>query len=451
MPYGRHPAAKSIFPLSHWKIAPVERIRKKMRTIPPDSDNSLPNANKLALFKMCLIGLTLTLFSCGPRNAPDSKRRTVDGHFARAIAGQIPQHGSVYSNMEIEIMRARLALNPKDISAYQTLAEALTRVGNFSEALSELDKIKAAGARRFETVFQRAIILEQTGDLPGALAAAEQAVKMQSSGHLEMGDYFVSRLRWQVDRQNNPAHPSNFLGVPYDSAPEAVAASPKFNQKHLVGLLEYFPTFFDGHLTLGDWLFSRDSDQLAARAYVRALQLAPEGDPEGEDQSRIKRRLHMLEEKWSAKAAASSDLVYLPDYRTKIEEEFKAAAEWRVRFELLEQSLVRELTAPPKLAIEDPPAPSTSASASDKEKERNEAMAAVRLPRIDDVERKLKLRNEVGPAYYHVGLVAEKPSPWRIITGASPYMWAIAGALTLAVWFLWRKVSGSRKKHRYRL
>ena len=143
--------------------------------------------------------------------------------------------------------------------------------------------------------------------------------------------------------------------------------------------------------------------------------------------------------------------MYLPDYRTKIEEEFKAAAEWRVRFELLEQSLVRELTAPPKLAIEDPPAPSTSASASDKEKERNQALAAIRLPRIDDVERKLKLRNEVGPAYYHVGLVAEKPSPWRIITGASPYMWAIAGALTLAVWFLWQKVSGSRKKHRYQL
>ena len=390
----------------------------------------------LALSRMCLIGLTLTLFSCGPRSAPDSKRRTVDGHFARAIAGQIPHHGSVYSNMEIEIMRARLALNPKDISAYQTLAEALTRVGNFSEALSELDKIEATGARRFETVFQRAIILEHTGDLPGALAAAELAVKMQSSGHLEMGDYFLSRLRWQVDRQNNPAHSNNFLGVHYDSPPEAVAASPKFNQKNLVGLLEFFPTFFDGHLALGDWLFSRDSDQLAARAYVRALHLAPEG----EDQLRIKRRLHMLEEKWRAKAAASSDLVYLPDYRTKIAEEFKAAAEWTVHFESLEQSLVRELTEPPV----------DSQANSLTEKERNQTLAAIRLPKIDDIERKMKLRNEVGPAYYHVGLVAAKPSPWRIITGASPYMWAIAGALTLAVWFLWRKVSGSSKEHRYR-
>ncbi|MCB1097567.1 MAG: hypothetical protein KDN22_18490 [Verrucomicrobiae bacterium] len=404
-----------------------------MRTIPLGSDKSPPAADLLALIGTCV--MSLALFSCGPQSAPDSKRRTVDGHFARAIAGQAPRHGSVYSNKEIEVMRARLALNPKDINSRQALAEALSRIGKFPEALSELDTIESARPLRFETAFQRAVTLEQSGDLPGALAAAEQAVKLQSSGHVEMGDYFLLRLRWQLNRQNGTAKPVNFLGIPYDSDPKTTAESPRFRQHDLVGLLEFFPQFFDGHVTLGDWMLSQDNDQLAARAYVRALQLAPEG----EDKARINRRLHILEEKWQTKAESSLDFVFIPDYRERINEEFVAVAKWLTNFELLEQSLVRDLVAPPADSAD------ASPTASD------QALAAIKLPTIDEVEKKLKLRNDTGPAYYHVGLVPSKPSPWRIITGASPYMWALAGALTTALWLLWRKVSRTRARKNYRL
>jgi len=417
-----------------------QRINLEM-TSPIGTFNPHSLQSRTAVLWLSIIALACA--ACGPRKAPDSKRRTVDGHFARVISGQLPMHGSVYSNAETEIMRARLEQNPNNIPARQGLAEALARLNKFDAALSELDTLEATRPERFETLFLRADILAKQGKLEEAVAAARQALELRSSGHDETGPYFQQMYEWQLARKEGTALPINFLGISYGGGAAAVAASEDFNQQYLVGLLAIFPTFFDGHMTLGDWLTSQSNDQLAARAYLRALQLAANE----EDKQRINKRLMALENSWQAKAASSPSLVYDSDYRSRIDQEFKAAADWQVEYELLEQELVRNLPEGPPLAPED----ADEATQSQALKARRDAIAAIQLPDAEHVAQQMKLRNYTGPAYYHAGLVAAKPPPWQFLTGGSPYVWTIAGVAALGVFFFYRRIASERKRHRYKL
>ena len=382
-------------------------------------------------------------WSCGPRIAPDSKRRSVDGHFAHAIAGQIPRHGSVYSNKEIDVMRAKLAQYSSNVVAKQSIAEALSRLGKYDDALAELAELETLRPGRFETYFEQARALDGKGDLQGALAASQVALKQRASGHDEMGDYFERMFRWRLARSNGDAPHENFLGIAYDSGPKAAAESPELNQQQLVGLLESFPEFADGHLVLGDWLASQSNDQLAARAYLRALDLTKTES----DKQRISRRLTTLESKWQAKAEADSAFLFDPNYRARITAEFKQAEEWRVKYELTEQELVRALPEPPALAPDD---------AGETEKvealeARTRALAELTLPDADRVLQEMKLRGIEGPAYYHTGLLQTRPSRWRFITSGSPILWAGAGIAALVVFFLYRRVARERWRRRYKL
>lgn len=392
--------------------------------------------------RVLLAMLVFCAGGCGPKPAPESKRRTVDGHFARAIAGQVPGHGSVYSSRELEIMHARVTRNPKDIVARQSMTEALTRLGRIEEALVELDALERVRPGRFETHYQRALALNASGNLQAALDAARTALTQRQSGHDDMGDYFLRMLEWRAARGKGEAVHENFLGISHDAPPEALASDPRFNQRQLVALLEVFPDFLDGHLVLGDWLTSQNNDQLAMRAYLRALKTPAEAD-----RKRIARRLSRLEAKWAAKAQAADDYVFDEAYRERIEQEFDDAAAWRTQFEMTEQELVRELPGPPALAPDDADAATRDAALA----ARTRALAEQELPGIDSVLQEMQRRGIEGPAYYHAGLLPARPSPWGFLTGGSPLLWAGAAIAVALLIVLYRRVSGERWRRRYKL
>jgi tetratricopeptide (TPR) repeat protein len=388
-----------------------------------------------------LVGFCLLAAGCGPRKAEDSLKRTVDGHIAHAIAGQTPTHGSVYLNQEVATMQARIALNARDIVSRHSLAEAFTRLKAYDKALAELDALDSIRPDRFETSFLRARIHHCQEDLPAALEEAERAVKLRPVGDDEMGDYFLHMFRWLSARNNGIAAEVNFLGIPYSGGPEAVAAAPQLNQRKLVSLIEHFPEFHEGYFVLGEWFASQDSDQLAVRSYLRALQLtsAPV------DKERINRRIVAIETMWNAKAEASPEFVFDPEYRSLIDAEFQAAADWRAQYELAEQKLVRALTADStqeEISVGEAP--------SDPQPDATKAHG-IELPDAKQVEQEMHLLSYSGPAYFHVGLVAAKPARWTLITEASPYLWTAVGLAMFGLWLLKRRVAASRKQSRYQL
>lgn len=336
-------------------------------------------------------------------------------------------------------MKARLALNPRDLTSHYALASAFAHLNEFDKAKSELRKIEALRPEQFRTAFLESWICVQENDLPAALNAAEKAIALRPAGHDDMGDYFVRMLRWQLERQNNSALPVNFLGIGYGGGAEALAASPILNQPYLVGLIKHFPEFADGYLTLGDWFSSKDSNQLAIRCYLKGRQISAGSDT----QNWFDQRISTLETEWRAKAESSEDYVFDPEYRTRLELEFKAAADWRLQYEQCEQELVQKLFLPAEIPstseVETPLPPG------------NEVTAAVKLPERKQVEQLMKLRKLEGPPYYHVGLVAAKPAPWKLITQASPYLWTLAGFALFGFWLLYRRTRSDKKKQRYQL
>lgn len=384
------------------------------------------------VFASIAILLMGALSGCGERKAADSKKRSVDGHFAHTIAGQVARHGPEFSALQAQVMSARVAQNPKDIAARQGLAEALAAGGMHDLALEALDKLEEAMPGRYETAYQRAVVYNKMGDFAAALTAAKAATKRRASGHDETGDYVLWMLEW-LNADQATQDSENFIGISYSEPLEAVGKSKDVNQQQLVALLEEFPAFSNGYLVLGDWMAANAREQLAVRSYLRGLSISGNNA----ELALLETRLKRLEEKWASEAEASADVVYDDDYRDEVADEFDKALRWASGFQEAERELVEAL---PQLPEPDPgkdPEPRSAAALSLELPDEKASLAA------------LKEEGIAPPSYYHVGLVKAGEQRFGFLTRASPFMW-IAVGIAIGLYFLAKRyVADDRRLRRF--
>ena len=178
----------------------------------------------------------------------------------------------------IRVFRAGLALEPNNLALHLNLAHALRAKGNRDEALRELRSVLKEGDNaQVETAM--AEILREKRDFPGAIEAAEKALKIDP-GLDHAYETLGSALKAQAAAM--PSRPSRHLPNAeckqrYEAGSELLArGDPQGAEKELKKAVEADPNYAEAHNLLG-FVYGQSSNLPAAlEQFLKAIALDPD-------------------------------------------------------------------------------------------------------------------------------------------------------------------------------
>lgn len=295
------------------------------------------------------LGQVAALFACINTRYSRDEEKQLTSDTVKLIMGQIAHHGDRFYELQLETTAAEIESDPTNIEARNDHAVAHLKLKNFDQAEEELLAIEETHPGRYRTHANLGVLYKKMERFEDAAEHVRRSLEIQPEGHLGLGDYYLRMISWKSDRSqasseaadldkdaSPPSPTTNFLGIAYDSGPAATATNALVNREYLETLIKADRLYPDVYLVLGDVLSHSGEDELAFRAYTRAIELGHLAATAADD------RLAMIHTGWETEAESDSTLIVLPRYklRHQLRQEMMAAIDWVKTFEQLEAELL---------------------------------------------------------------------------------------------------------------
>jgi|ERR1041384_227265 tetratricopeptide (TPR) repeat protein len=182
-----------------------------------------------------------------------------------------------------------LASSANSIAALEGLGSAYSRLGMYDEAIQATNKIVAIAPDNPSAYVSLSRYYNLSDQYQAAADAGRMAVKKAPSNYLaytnlcrayndlNRHDDAVAMCTRALELKPGDGETSFYLGRAYKSLNQASRSTPLF-QKAVTGLLQYVrenPDDADGHYLLANAYTETKQDELAMRAYLKAIELKP--------------------------------------------------------------------------------------------------------------------------------------------------------------------------------
>jgi len=235
------------------------------------------------------------------------ERRGLPG-IAEVLAGKWEKHSPFFYDYRVKKMRELIEKEPQNWPAYDNLAVALEKLGEFDDAIQVMLTKEQLNPRQYTTYANLGTFYLHTGRLDDGIVYIRKALAINPEAHFGREEYQLKLAEFLRDAGRNPrlAQTMNFLHIaegrivdpetypplsqpatePSDDDESNLWAIRSMDRGSLPEPLK--ENVFDGivgmirfgtgksaelYLTLGDLLAMRGDKHLAYRAYQRALDL----------------------------------------------------------------------------------------------------------------------------------------------------------------------------------
>ncbi len=264
----------------------------------------------------------------------------ITGALAPLILGAFPHHGRAFYEHETARTQKILKDAPANFVARNDLGAAYIKLEQWRQAQAEFEKNETLHPGLYETASNLGVMYKKKGDYRQAEKYISEALKIRPGGHMGLGNYYLKMIQWLGSATSSKGNTvsdaaTNFLGIRYDSGPEAAALAA--NETHLRTLIKNDYQFADAYVVLGDILFTRRDYQLAFRAYVRA-QCLPTATP-NDYRAMLHKRMLAINKVWQ-KQKSFFQIVDIRGGRAQVRNEIGEAGLWLAAFQEIEEEFI---------------------------------------------------------------------------------------------------------------
>jgi len=243
------------------------------------------------------------------------EQRGLPGVF-EVLVGQYERRSDFFYHDRIDKMKALLARDANNESAYDNLAVALFRVGQHDQAIATLAEKEKRFPDRYTTASNLATFHMLSGDSASAIPLLEKALKVNPDAHFGREKYQLMLAKYLVAAKDAEEYSTeDFLGnQPFRTLPSTNPATPSETKlapnykfafanwheaeplgdedaaamKGILGMIRFGTDKSpDLYYALGNLLTKRGDRNLAVRAYARAIDLMHPRSADIKDLSRL--------------------------------------------------------------------------------------------------------------------------------------------------------------------